>query len=54
VVPGGDQELGGGVVADAVQGEQAGGAGGDQRDDQRIEALQLAVEELRAQPQLAQ
>ena len=32
--------------ADAVQGEQAGGAGGDQRDDELVEALELAVEEL--------
>jgi|SRR5712691_2000741 len=48
MVPGGDQELGGGVVADAVQGQQAGGAGGHERDDQLIEALELAVEELHA------
>ena len=54
VVPGGDQELGGGVVADAVEGQQAGGAGGHQRDDQRIEAVQLAVEERHPPSQLAQ
>ena len=48
VVSGGDQEQGGGVGADAVQGEQAGGAGGDERDDQLVQALELAVEELRA------
>ena len=54
VVPGGDQEQGGGVGADAVQGEQAGGAGGDERDDELVEALELAVEELGAPAQLAQ
>ena len=43
VVSGGDQEQGGGVGADAVQGEQAGGAGGDERDDQLVQALELAA-----------
>ena len=45
MISGGDQEQGGGVGADAVEGEQAGSAGGDERDDQLIEALELAVEE---------
>ena len=34
VVAGGDQQHGGGVRADAVPGEQAGGAGGHQRHDE--------------------
>src|SRR5215470_19563946 len=38
VVPGRDQQHGGGVRADAVEGEQAGGAGGHQRDDQLVQA----------------
>jgi len=54
VVCGGDQEQGGGVGADAVQGEQAGGAGGAERDDQLVQALELAAGELRASSQLAQ
>ena len=41
VVARGDQEQGGGIGADAVQREQARGAGGDQRDDERIEAHEL-------------
>ena len=48
VVPGGDQEQGGGVGADPVQGEQAGGPGGDERGDELIQALELGVEEFRA------
>jgi hypothetical protein len=54
VVPGRDQEQGGGVRADAVQGEQGRGAGGHQRDDELVEALELAGWELGAPPQLAQ
>ena len=54
VVPGGDQEQGGGVGADTVQGEQAGGTSGDERGDELIQALELAVEELRAPAQLPQ
>jgi hypothetical protein len=38
----------------AAQGEQAGSAGGDERDDQLVQALELAVGELRAPSQLAQ
>ena len=48
VVPGGDEEQRGGVRADSVQGEQAGGAGGDEGDDELVEAAELAIEELRA------
>ena len=40
--------------ADSVQGEQAGGAGGHQGNDQLVQALQLAVGELRAPPQFPQ
>ena len=54
MVSGGDQEQGGGVGADAVQGKEAGRAGGHERDDQLIEAVELAVEECRAAAQLAQ
>ena len=43
MVAGGDQQHGGGVRADAVEGEQAGGAGGHQRDDEPIQALELAA-----------
>ncbi len=46
VVPGGDQQQGGGIGADAVQAEQARRAGGDQRDDELIEAPELGVQEL--------
>ena len=40
--------------ADAVQGEQAGGAGGHQGDDELVQARELAVGELRAPPQFPQ
>ncbi len=36
------------------ESEQAGGAGGHEGDDERIEALQLGAGELSAPPQLAQ
>ena len=49
-----DQQQRGGVRAGAVQGEQARGTGGDEGDDERIQALQLAVEEFRAPSQLPQ
>ncbi len=39
--------------ADPVQGQKAWGAGGDEGSDELIEALELAVEELGAPPQLA-
>ena len=54
VVPGRDQEQGSGVGADTMQGEQAGGTSGDERDDELIQALELGVEELRAPSQLPQ
>ena len=50
VVPGRDQEQGGGVRADAVQGEQGWGAGGHQGDDELVEAPELAVEESARRP----
>jgi hypothetical protein len=37
-----------------VQGEQAGGASGDERGNELVEALELAVEEFGAPAQLAQ
>jgi hypothetical protein len=39
VIARGDQQQGRGVRADAVKAEEAGGAGGDQRDDQVIQPL---------------
>ena len=54
VVPGGDQEQGGGVGADPVQGEQAGGTSGDERADELIQALELGAGEFRAPARLAQ
>src|SRR3974390_2716698 len=54
VIPGGDQEQGGGVGADTVQGEQAGGTSGDERGDELVETLELGAGELRAPAQFAQ
>jgi hypothetical protein len=54
VVPGGDQQQRRGVGADAVQREQAGGMGGDERDDELIEAAELVIEELGAAAQFPQ
>ncbi len=54
MVPGRDEQQRRGVRADPVQGEQAGGAGGDQGDDELVQALELAVQEHRAPSQLAQ
>jgi hypothetical protein len=53
VVPGDEQQRGG-VRADAVEAEQAGCAGGDQRDDKVIQPLNLRVEELHAPAQFPQ
>ena len=39
---------------DSVEGEQPGGVGGDERDDELVEALELGVEELGAPSQFAQ
>src|SRR5207245_2787523 len=52
--PGGNQEQRGGVGADAVQGDQAGGVPGDQQHDERAGAEDLAAGELGAAAQLAQ
>ena len=54
VVPGGDEQDGGGVRSDPVEPEQSGRAGGDQRDDQLVQPLELAVQELGAAAELAQ
>ena len=54
VVPGGDQEQRGSVGADAIQSEQAGRPGRHERDDERIEARELAIEELGASSQFPQ
>jgi len=43
VVPGRDEQQRRGVGPDPVEGEQAGGAGSDQRDDELAEALELAA-----------
>ena len=48
VVPGCDEQQRRGVGPDPVEGEKPGGAGGDERTDELIEALELAIEELRA------
>jgi hypothetical protein len=48
MVAGGDQQQGRGVRADAVQGEQGGSPGGDEGNDELVQARELAVEELRA------
>jgi hypothetical protein len=53
VVPGGDQEQRGGVRADAIEREQAGGAGSHAGDDQFVGVLELAAGELGAPTQLA-
>jgi hypothetical protein len=39
VVPGGDEQQRGGVRTDPVQGEQARAAGGDQGDDELVQAV---------------
>ena len=54
MVPGGDEQQRGGVGTDPVQGEQARGAGSDEGDDELVQALELAVQELSASSQLAQ
>jgi hypothetical protein len=42
VVPGGDEQHRGGVRSDAVEAEQGRRAGGDERDDQVVQALDWA------------
>ena len=54
VVSCGDEQHRGGVGADPVEGEQPGGVRGHQGNDERIEAAELAVKELRAASQLPQ
>ena len=49
-----DEQQRRGVGTDPVQGQKARGAGGDEGDDELVEALELAVEELSAPAQLAQ
>jgi hypothetical protein len=43
VVSGRDEQQRRGVGPDPVEGEQAGGAGGDQGDNELVEALKLAA-----------
>jgi hypothetical protein len=43
MVPGGDEQQRGGAGPDPVQGEQARGAGGDQGDDELVQAAELAA-----------
>ena len=54
VISGRDEQQRRGVGADPVEGEQAGGMGGHQRDYELVQALELAVQEPGAPPQLAQ
>ncbi len=49
-----DEQQRRGVGPDPVEAEQPGGTGGDQGDDELVEALELAVQEHRAPSQLAQ
>jgi hypothetical protein len=53
VVAGDDEEHGGGVGADAVDGEEAWGVQRDEGDDELVEADELSVEELGAPSELA-
>lgn len=46
MVPGGDDQQGCGIRADAVAAEQAGSPGGHERDDQLVQAGGLVLEEL--------
>jgi hypothetical protein len=49
-----DEQQRRGVGPDPVEDEEPGGAGGDQRDDELVEALELAAGELGASSQLPQ
>ena len=51
MISGRDQQQRRGVRADSVEGEQARGMGGDQGDDELVQALELAVQELCAPSQ---
>jgi len=48
VVPGGDQELPGGVHADAGQRDEFGSGGGDQRGELRVQVVDLGLRRLPA------
>jgi hypothetical protein len=52
MIPGRHQQQRRGVRAHAVKAEQAGRAGGDERDDEVIEPVQLAAGELHAPAEL--
>jgi hypothetical protein len=54
VIPGRDEQQRRGARADPVHGEQARGAGGDQGDDEIVQAAELAVQELGAPSQFPQ
>ena len=54
MVPGRDEQQRGGVGADAVEGQQARRVRCHQGDDELVEALELAVEELGAPAELPQ
>jgi hypothetical protein len=54
MIPGRDEQQRRSARAEPVNGEQARGMGGYQRDDELVQALELAVQELRAPPQLPQ
>ena len=50
VIAGRDEQQGGGVGADAVEAEQAGGTGGDERDDEVTECSIPCLQEPCAPP----
>src|SRR5258708_4379225 len=54
VQSGGDEQQRRGVGADAVEGEQARGAGGHEGDDELVEAVELAAGEFGAPAELPQ
>ena len=54
VVPGRDQQQGGGVRADAAAAEQTRRADSDERDDQLVQPTDLGIEELHPPAELAQ
>src|SRR5690348_11914763 len=49
-----DEQQRRGAGADPVQGQKARGAGGDQGDDELVEAAELAIQELGTPSQFAQ
>jgi hypothetical protein len=54
LISGRDEQQGCGVRTDAAEAEQARGAGGDERDDEVIEPVELAVGELDATAEFPQ